>query len=300
MPRVALITSQWGLTSRLDADWDLIPLRDAFVNRGVDCELLDWRVTDPRLTRFDLVVIKSPWDYSGDLARFLSWLDAAASTARVVNHPGVIRWSLDKAYLAELAEAGVAVCPTRFCADLRQVRTALATASGRVVLKPTVSAAAADTGLFEAGDPAALRLAEHILGIGKRVMVQPALASVDQVGEHALIHLDGGFVHAITKGPLLALGGGLLRGEYVETLTPVDPPADERALAVTALDAATRLLAGRGVTEPVLHARVDLARDDADRPVVLELELFEPLLSLRLQPGAVERYVNRVMARLDT
>lgn len=298
MPSVALITSHWALTSPIDADGDLVPLRDAFAARGVDCELLDWREAGTDLGRFDLVVIKSPWDYAGSVEEFLAWLDAAASVARVVNDPGVIRWSLDKTYLADLASAGVAVCPTTFCADLGEVGAALGAASGRVVIKPTVSAASANTGLFEADDPAAIALAEHILGVGKTVMVQPALSSVARVGEHALIHLDGRFVHAVTKGPLLALGGGLLGDEYEETITPVEPPSDERELATAALAAAARVLAGRGVTEPMLHARVDIARDDADRPVVLELELFEPLLSLHLRPGAVELYVDCVVARL--
>lgn len=298
MAAVALVTSHWALTSTIDADVDLWPLRDAFVGAGAACELIDWRRSGSDLGRFDLVVIKSPWDYSDDVDEFLGWLDAVASGVRVLNDPGVIRWSLDKTYLADLADRGVAVCPTTFCSEFEQVRAALAAASGRVVIKPTVSAASANTGLFEADDPGAEALGRRILGLGKTVMVQPALASVSAVGENALIHLDGSFVHAVTKGPLLALGGGLLGGEYQETLSPVVPAQDERELASSALSAAAEVLAGRGVTEPLLHARVDIARDDSGAPVILELELFEPLLSLAASPGAVELYAARVLARL--
>ena len=78
-----------------------------------------------------------------------------------------------------------------------------------MVVKPTVSAGSKNTGLFRRGDPAARALADEILGLGKTVMVQPAIASVAAVGETAMLYFDGQFSHSVTKGPLLAEGGGL-------------------------------------------------------------------------------------------
>lgn len=117
------------------------------------CDLVDWR-TASDLSGSDLVVIKSPWDYTRRVAEFVAWLDAVEGQTCVLNPPEMIRWNLDKRYLADLAEGGVAVCSTVYCRTVDEVRAAVAV-RGRVVVKPTVSALSAHTGLFEPDDLAA-------------------------------------------------------------------------------------------------------------------------------------------------
>ncbi len=300
MPTVALITSQYALSSPIDADRELDLIAGALDQRDVVVRVIDWRDPSADYSGLDLVLIKSPWDYAPRAVQFLAWLARVELLAPVANHPEMIRWNLDKRYLAELARRGVGVCPTDFCPDLDQARAALAQAPGPVVIKPNVSAASADTGLFAPDDPAALVLSERILAQGKVVMVQPAIPSVATVGERSLIHFDNRFVHAIRKGPLLALGGGLRGAEYQETITTDDAPADERALATSALREIDSIFAERGLPEacPPLYARVDIARDANDRPVIMELELFEPSYFLDLAPGAEHRFADAVVARL--
>ena len=300
VPVVALITSQYALTSPIDPDRDLDLIAEALEARGVDVRLLDWLDPTSDYSDLDLVVIKSPWDYAGRADQFLAWLGRAERLAPVLNHPEMIRWNLDKRYLATLTERGLSVCPTVFCGSPDEVREVLEAASGRVVVKPNVSAASADTGLFEPHDPAARSLAERILGDGKVVMVQPAIASVAEVGERSLILFDGEIVHAIRKGPLLALGGGLLGEDYQETITAELAPDDECALAVAALGVVAEVFTELGVPQacPPLYARVDVARDASDRPIIMELELFEPSYFLDLLPGAEHRFADAVMRRL--
>lgn len=303
MPTVSLATSDHALHSPVDADGELWPIAAALHERGVEPVVADWRSPDADWAASDLVVVKSPWDYAGRREEFLDWLARVEAVAPVVNHPEVIRWSLDKAYLRELAARGVAVCPTHYASTPEDLRARLVAASGRVVVKPTVSAGSADTGLFEAGHPGAEALGRRILDLGKVVMIQPAIPSVADVGERALVFVGGRFEHAVRKGPLLALGGGLLGGEeYAETITGDVAPDDELALAEAALAAATTILAERGVPGAragLVQARVDIARDPDDRPVLLELELFEPSCFLHLVPGGEHRYAEAVTARLD-
>ena len=54
--------------------------------------------------RYDLVVLRSPWDYAPRRDEFVAW---AASVPRLANPAGVVDWNTDKRYLAELAAAGV-------------------------------------------------------------------------------------------------------------------------------------------------------------------------------------------------
>jgi hypothetical protein len=300
VPTVALITSEYALSSPIDADRELDLIVGALAERGVDGRVIDWRDPSADYSGLDLVLIKSPWDYAPRAAEFLAWLAKAEALAPVLNHPELVRWNLDKTYLAALAARGVAVCPTEFCGRIEDVQAALAAAAGQVVLKPSVSAASADTGLFDPDDRAAMRLAEQIFAQGKVVMVQPAIPSVATVGERSLIHFDAEFVHAIVKGPLLALGGGLLGGEYQETITVADAPDDERELARSALASVDSIFAGRGLPDacPPLYARVDIAREASGRPVLMELELFEPSYFLDLVPGVEHRFADAVLARL--
>jgi hypothetical protein len=48
----------------------------------------------------------------------------------------------------------------------------------------------------------------------------------------------------------------------------------------------------------ILYGRVDIARDPAGRPVLMELELTEPSLFFRTAPGAAERFVEGLLRRL--
>ncbi|MFT3832910.1 MAG: hypothetical protein QM711_06260 [Micropruina sp.] len=295
MALITLITSGQVLAEPA-RDPELILLRNELAVCGVRCAFADW-VAASELSASDLVIIKSPWDYAYRSVEFLGWLGRAESQTRVLNPPEVIRWNLDKRYLGELADRGVPVCPTTFCGDLDEVRAAIDACSGRVVVKPTVSASSADTGLFQPDDPAALALARRIVGGGKQVMVQPAVDSVATAGERSLIYLAGEFAHAVGRAPVLALGGGLRAVREPAVL--VDPEPAELAMACRILAAASELMAARGVREPFLHARVDLVRGDDGRPLLLELELFEPSLFLHLAPGAGRRYAEALMARLE-
>ena len=49
-----------------------------------------------------------------------------------------------------------------------------------------------------------------------------------------------------------------------------------------------------------LYARVDLIRDAAGRPTLLELELTEPALFFAESPGAADRFVEALARRIAT
>src|SRR3954466_2027321 len=83
----------------------------ALGEHGVEPVAAVWDDRAADWARFDLVVLRSTWDYAERRDEFLAWIERLP---RVVNPPEVVRWNSDKAYLAELAAAGVAVVPTAF------------------------------------------------------------------------------------------------------------------------------------------------------------------------------------------
>ncbi len=266
---------------------------------GLDLEHPSWRDASVDWGAYDLLVLRSPWDYAEHVAAFTSWLAKVEATGRVHNPPPVVRWNLDKRYLAELRERGVPVIPTRYAASLEEVGAALAEATTpEVVVKPVVSAGSRNTGRFTPADPAARELGRRILGEAREVMVQPFAASVAHAGEVSLVLFDGELSHAFHKGPLLAPGGGLLGGRYQEKVSPIEASPGQREVARCAGAAVREIGRERfGITEPLLYARFDVIELDDGSPALLEAELFEPSFFLFTGAGSAERFAAAVERR---
>ena len=276
-----------------DLDNDGPVLLAALKQRGIAGEPAVW--TDPRIdwATYDLVVVRSTWDYAPRRDEFLDWAHAVEKVTRLFNPADVLAWNTDKRYLAGLADAGVPVVPTAWAASRDELPAALDRWDD-VVVKPTVSAGARDTARFRPGErDAAGGLAGQILASGRSVMVQPYLAHLDADGETGLVYLDGAFSHAFRKGALLAgaaLGPGLYAEEEIE---PRVPTAAQRAVADAVLAATTDRTGGAP-----LYARVDLVPGPDDAPVLIELELTEPSLFLATDDGAAARVAAVIAARV--
>ncbi|MGW7438540.1 ATP-grasp domain-containing protein [Streptomyces sp. NPDC054849] len=273
-----------------DEDADLPLIVGALREAGLSADPVAWDAGPHVWEGFDLAVIRSTWDYAGRLDEFLAWADATARVTRLWNPAPLVRWNSDKRYLLELAERGVPVVPTRFVEPGGRCDEDDFDAVHGVVVKPAVSSGARDTARYEPGRRAdALRHARMLLDQGRTVMVQPYLPLVEE-GERALVFFVGTFSHAIRKEPLLTEAGLIDNFRIAHPgAAPYEPSEAELGTALAALDAA----ASPG---DLLFARVDLALNGAREPVVMELELIEPNLFLRINPRGLERFVEAVAA----
>ena len=241
-----------------------------------------WDDTAVDWAAFDLVVIRSTWDYQERRDEFLAW---TRSVPRLVNPHEVIEWNTDKRYLGGLPRA----VHTEYLAP----GDPFTAPAGEYVVKPTVSAGSRHTARFGPGDEArAAALVEEIHAGGRIAMVQPYVGAVDELGETALLYFDGDFSHAIRKGPILRPGAEPTSDVFAaEEIDPRDPPADERALADEVV-AHVRERFG-----DLAYTRVDVVRGP-DGPLLLELELTEPSLFFQQGDGAAERFAAALRARL--
>lgn len=276
-----------------DPDYDTPLLLAALQARDVCADAVVWHSDAANLADYDLLVIRSPWDYPERPALFHAWLDRAEAATRVLNTPATMRWNLDKQYLHELELAGIRIVPTTYCRTIDDVQEALAALGHRrIVVKPAVSAGARDTGLFDAADPRAVALAARIVAGGGVAMIQPEIPELSAGAEKALYAIDGHHTHTIAKGALLEVGGGLIGGVYVENPELVQASDEERAFAEDVL------LAVRRVTgEPMpLYARIDIV-DSAEYGVaLLEVELVEPALNLHVASHAIDTVADAIVA----
>lgn len=159
------------------------------------------------------------------------------------------------------------------------------------MVKPTVSASAADTGRFAAADGEAHVLSTRLHQQGRAVMVQPHLDRVDDAGETALVFLGGEFSHAVRKAALLTELGTrapVVGDAALALVTPTAATPAQLSLARTALEAVP------GGSARLSYARVDLV-PGPDEDLLLELELTEPSLFLgNATTDAVQRSARAV------
>jgi O-ureido-D-serine cyclo-ligase len=293
MPHIALATA----IAATGHDDDLAPLLQACAAAGVDATARAWDDPSVGWSRFDAVVVRSTWDYTQRLAEFRDWCARVAAVTRLVNPLPVIQWNSDKHYLADLAGRGVPVVSTRFVELDHEPLPALQgflaehPRAAEFVVKPSVGAGSRDAKRYSrAQEFAAANHIARLLDAGHGVMLQPYLTSVDRDGETGLILFNGAFSHAIRKGPLLAADADATSGLFAtEAIAPRVPDAGELNLAHLALEAMQRSL---DLSDPPTYARVDLIRDDAGEPQLLELELCEPSLFLNCAKGSAERFAD--------
>ncbi|MDX8147167.1 hypothetical protein SK854_33995 [Lentzea sp. BCCO 10_0061] len=250
-----------------EGDGDEEALVAALVRDGVDVSWQPWGGA----VDADLVVLRATWDYPDRLDAFLTW---CAGVPELANPASVVRWNIDKSYMAELAAHGVAVVPT---AVVQPGETPVFP-DGEFVVKPAVGAGSRGAGRFT--DHALAQA--HLDAIGVKALVQPYQSSVDANGETALVFFAGEYSHSFHKGPMLAQGlGEAASGLYVEErLSSIEPSEGQVALANQVLDVAAELLSLQ--RRDFLYARVDVVEGPGGEPLLLELELTEPSLGFKL------------------
>ncbi|OWQ91046.1 ATP-grasp domain-containing protein [Sphingopyxis witflariensis] len=256
----------------------------ALTTAGLVVEQRTW--TDPGdLAGYELILPLFAWGYQRDVARWYALLDRLQAEALPVANPvPVLRWNSDKAYLAELGAAGVAVVPTVEVAALDDAALAdarVVLGAEEVVIKPAISGGADGTHRIAPGDaiPADAQ--------GQRRLVQPLMPGILTEGEYSLFFFAGRFSHAIVKRP--ASGDFRVQEQFGGREMPWDASEAARRLATAALAAAPA---------PPVYARVDMVGDAAGKLHIMELELIEPSLFLHHAPDKGSAFGHAVYAAI--
>lgn len=287
MPRVALVTSE-DYPNLYPDDLLLVP---ALGELGIESRPAVWSDPGVDWLSFDALVIRTPWDYFIRLREFRAWLDArVASGVRMVNSSDVLVWNFDKRYLQDLAAAGASVIPTIVVSrgDRPEI-VARARARGwdDIVVKPTISGGGYCTHRFRLEDADKYRDDISKILEDRDVLIQPFLPEITSGGELSLLFFDGAFSHAVCKRPKdgdyrvqFQYGGTTevvqVRNEWID---------DARACIMAAPSLPT-------------YARVD-GVICAGRFVLMELEVFEPLMFLAQHSDAPMRFARAIQRSLE-
>ncbi|MCS3468897.1 glutathione synthase/RimK-type ligase-like ATP-grasp enzyme [Pseudomonas sp. JUb42] len=265
-------------------DMEILQVHAALLGEGFKVDIVPWdSCVDWR--SFDLVFVKSTWDYFSRLPEFLAWVEETQAITSLQNPSNVIAWNCDKRYLIDLENAKIPVIPTsyvtQYSSDFLIEDLLSIYGSEEIVIKPSVSIGAFGALRAGASSTEAFTHLKDLIAVG-HALVQPFVGSILDEGEVSLLYFNGVFSHAVRKRP--QLGDYRVQDHHGGSVEPYDPEVEEFDVAQLALNIAP------GKT---MIARVDLVWITG-RPHIIELELIEPGLFLSSHESAGENLTQAI------
>ena len=297
MSNLALITDR----NSLSIDYDMPFLLDACHAQGLSTQICDWEDLNIEWASFDAVLFRSPWNCVEKLPKFLNWCEEINKVTTLFNPLSVARWALDKHYLSDLAAYGVPIVPSIFIETETPILQAIellldeCPTTKEIVVKPTIGSYSRGVKRFiKSHTKELLSYITYFLNKVQPVIIQPYFDSIDQYGETDLIYFDNVYSHAICKNALL-MPDGTVNVPTLDFRTSRIADDEERMVALSALIATSKHL---NLEQPLLYGRVDLIRDNDNKPMILELDICEPSLNLSFSEGSAMRFVDALKKRI--
>lgn len=259
----------------------------ALVQRGHQVDLIEWTRKDIDWNSYDQVIIRSSYDYIEQPQDFLQVLERISqSKARLANPLEVVRWNLQKDYLIALADHQVNTIPTQISHSVNSKnlsRYFREFNTNQLVIKPLVGASG--HGVVRIGSDADSTQLDQLFFNDQNSphIIQPFIPQILSSGEYSLIFFNKIYSHAVQKKP--STNEFRIQAEYGGSVAAISVPND-------AITCAQKAIAY--IQKPLLYARVDLVRIDANQFALMELELIEPELFFRTDPAASNRFAAAI------
>lgn len=256
---------------------------------GWEAEEISWRDQGVDWDAYDLVVVRSTWDYQQDVSAFLTCLRRIEDSRAILHNPlSTIEWNVNKRYLAELEAGGVPIVPSLWKprADCEDILSAFDYFDVNVVIiKPQISANSDYTFRLSRDDVSNRQSELNAVFEDKPCVLQPFLESVVSEGEYSLFYFDGQLSHGILKRP--KQNDFRVQEEHGGRLASVTPEPSLKEAADRVMD----VLPGTP-----LYARVDLIRD-GQQWLLMEVELIEPSLYFNMDKDSPKRFADAIHRR---
>jgi glutathione synthase/RimK-type ligase-like ATP-grasp enzyme len=263
----------------------------ALEKHGLRARRIDWATPNFDWRNARLLVFRTTWDYFERFEAFLPWLDATALQVPMLNPYALLRWSLDKRYLLDLAQRGVRIVPTKLVergAHLPLQHCFAEFDCPELIIKPCVGGTARHTYRVRPDNLSEMQALFQQLLAEEAMLVQPFQHSVPLRGEVSVIVIGGQVSHAVRK--IAKPGDFRVQDDFGGTVQAHQPSAAEQALAEQAVAACQPRPA---------YARVDIMEDNTGQPAISELELVEPELFFRFHPPAAAALAREIVRALS-
>ena len=274
----------------IDDERAYAPLADL----GWQVDAVPWNSAAADWHAYELVVIRSTWDYQVQPEKFLAVLaEIEASGTRLENPRSIVEWNIRKTYLRDLDARGVAIVPSVFLERLGSDTLGSIFASlgtDEVVVKPQIGATA--KGAFRLQRDTLSRQQKEVEAYyaNTALLAQPYMPHIASEGEYSLFYFNGAYSHAILKTPKAR--DFRSQEEHGASIRSMDIEDALRVCGQRAIDA---------IGQTLLYARADFVRgDDPADFRLMELELIEPSLYLRTDKDAPRRFARAIDTLIKT
>ena len=254
-------------------------------NIGWECDFIPWDSISINWNDFDVVIIRSTWDYQQKEKLFFKTLQSIeASTANLYNSLDTVKWNINKRYLLELERENISIIPTRlynsFDFDILSQLFSFFN-ENKLIIKPCVSANADDTFILEQSKMENLKSVLGNTFSQKDFLVQPFIKNIKSEGEYSLIYFGNRLSHVILKTP--KNGDFRVQEEHGGILKAINKP--EGPL----IDFGNKII--RTIPYQCLYSRVDVVRSD-NNYLLMEVELIEPSLYFNMDPKSPQMFAE--------
>jgi len=280
MPKCAFLTIANTKGWFIDDDLVHPPLKQL----GWEVENIPWdKPTDWNM--FDLVIIRSTWDYQDHLEHFFEVLNNIEnSKATLLNKLEIVKWNLDKNYLFELERKGVELIPTVKTLGLEKSDFEKAFANfetNELIIKPSIGANADFTYRIKKNETIDYKKLS-VEFENRECFIQPFMQSIINEGEFSLFYFNDALCHTILK--TVSKGDFRVQQEHGGVIFPVKKPESDLVKAADkAMDA---------LPQKPFYARVDLVRTLKNTFALMELELIEPCLYFKYDKDSPTVFAN--------
>lgn len=263
-------------------------LTQALQNKGHEARNVLWNDPQTDWSKYDLCLLRSPWDYYERLPEFLHWAEQTDKKTKLVNPLATVRVNAEKDYLLSLEKLGLPVVSSFIFASredaLQKAHDLLR--NQPVVVKPTVSGGSYLTYVVK-NEAELMPAVSRVLAHGK-LLLQPYLPTIETQGEVSLMYFrvrgEWRYSHAVLK--TARKGEFRVQTDFGGKVEIFQPSPRVNVLA-------ERILA---TLHPLdLYVRIDLV-DWQTEPKIGELELIEPALFFAQSPKAAPLLVEALEA----
>jgi hypothetical protein len=278
---------KYGTANNFNENEDLLPFLQ---HKGLDIVAEVWDDPEVNWAKYDIALLKTPWDYHEKFEQFNLWLDKIQSLkVHLLNDYEMVRWNMDKHYLSEVAEAGFDIIPSIFIKkgwndDLKPFFEQLG--ADQLIIKPCISGGSKNTLILDKSiaDENKSQVVELVSGAD--FILQPLMPQI-QEGEWSFIFFNGIYSHTIIKKPK----AGDFRVQQIFGGTIEEAFPEQAYIDIAGTLAST-------FAPNSLYARVDGLMVNG-KFMLLDLELIEPFLYLSYHEQAVERYYQALLEQVE-
>lgn len=269
----------------------------------MDVKPIIWGTPIESLKSFDILLIRSPWDYMDtpeSSNKFFEWIkELDKLNVKVFNNYDVLNWLLDKHYLKDFENVGIRTVPTRYIEKGESINlTEIYNQKGAFVIKPCISASGRGLHFIETIEDAKKQqneIQKDLKDIG--FMVQDYIEEIKTNGEWSLIFFAEEYSHSVLKNT--SKTSILVQAEQGGHLTFKEPEQNIIEFAqntVSMVKDAFKKAKNNDLTQDLLYLRVDVIEGKSGC-YLSELEGVEPELFFRAKASSEDVFAKKLIQK---